>query len=206
MATLDLIITLDDGGGYYSFDSRWTKTTEVGQMHDGCGDDFHAYFSRHGCFLKGFAHESSMSPYRQDPKKVWPGVLDGVPVEFASALREPAFSLEDTTFAIWRLNGDSQWSCGTIEYPKDYPYADGSEEMLSMLDGKPETYAAWAAEYYVEEVEEMEGVEEIPLSAIADIYAHKPLYQELVSAINPEANLKRLKQSVVQIGYPLQTR
>ena len=193
LATLDAIMTLDNGGGYYYFDCRWAKNQQVGQMTDGSGDDFHAYFNRHGCFLKGFAHESTMSPYQHNPKSVWPGVLEDVPPVFDSALNEPAFSMEDTTYAIWRQNADNQWSCGNIEFP-EHPYRDGSEEMLSILDGQPNSYVEWATEYYETEIE---------TQPVEHIYQHLPANNDIVKSLNPDATLGKLNNRFVQIGYPI---
>ena len=192
MATLDAIITLDDGGAYYSYQSRWAKNQQVGQMHNGSGDDFHAYFNRHGCFLKGFAHESVMSPYHFNPRKVWPGILDDVPSTFDSALKEPAFSISETTFAIWRLNEDNEWHCGNIEYPDD-AYGDGSNDILSILDGAPESYLEWATDYY--EID-------ISAEAVQHIYSQLPVNNDIVKSLNPDASLGQLHNCLVQIGYP----
>ena len=52
-------------------------------------------------------------------KRVWRGVLDAVPPEFASCLREPAFSVEDVTFCLWRRYGDPAWRSGPVVFPPD---------------------------------------------------------------------------------------
>ena len=57
-----------------------------------------------------------MSPYRSTPKRPWLGVLESVPKEFATYLREPAFKIEDTTFCIWRRYDDTSWQRGPIEF------------------------------------------------------------------------------------------
>ena len=125
-----------------------------------------------------------MSPYQSKPKSVWPGVLDGVPLEFNLALKEPSFSMDDTTYAIWRLLGDDQWHCGNIEFPV-HPYADGSEEMLSILDGRPDSYWEWATEYYETEINEQ---------AVAHVYQHLPLSDDIVKSLNPDAALTKTTQ------------
>jgi len=191
LATLDAIITLDDGG-YYDFRSRWARNQQIGIMDDGSGDTFFAYFNTHGCFLKGFAHESIMSPYQHDPPKLWPGLLDDVPAVFDSALNEPAFMMSDTTFAIWRLNGDSEWQTGRVDRPAN-KYGDGSEEMLSILDADPTSYIEWAAEYY-----EME----IDPEPVHHIYEQLPLSSHVVSTLNPGATIGNLQNALVRIGYP----
>jgi hypothetical protein len=93
LAMLDAILSPEWESRYYSFNSRWAESEQMGSMRCAEGDDFHALFNASGCFFKGFAHESEMTPYKANPKQVWPGVLDSVPDEFASCLREPAFML-----------------------------------------------------------------------------------------------------------------
>jgi len=99
---LDAILCPEWQFRYYSFNAGWAPGEQMGSMRNGSGDELFAHFGAAGCWLKGFAHENPLSPYRENPKRVWPGVLDNVPGEFAGCLREPAFSVEDVTFCIWR--------------------------------------------------------------------------------------------------------
>ena len=192
LATLDAVISMDDGGNY-DFRSRWGRNQQVAIVDDGCGDHLFAYFNQHGCFIKGFAHESEMSPYQHNPPKTWAGILDQVPSVFDSALNEPAFMIEDTTFAIWQLIGETEWIIGDIQFPQN-PYGDGSEEILSMLDGNPNTYTEWAAENF--EVE-------IDVQCVEEIYKHEPLTSRLLHSLNPNATMGKLKNCLVRIGYPV---
>src|SRR5205823_5683396 len=164
---------------YYSFNSKWSRGEQMGSMRDGSGDDFVALFNEHGCWLKGFAHESPMSPYQDDgSKRLWPGVLDSVPAEFAKCLAEPAFGVEDTTFCIWRRYGDPAWQRGDIVFPTDHLDPDGSADLLSPLDGKPETYHAWATDYFLDGDEKGRS---LTVDHVRHVYAHKPLTAGLVT-------------------------
>jgi hypothetical protein len=165
---------------------------------DGSGDQFFALFNSSGCWMKGFAHEAPMTPYRDDgPKQVWPGVLDEVPPEFTGCLTEPAFVVEDTTFCIWRRYGDGRWHRGRIEFRDGYRDPDGSEELLSPLDGEPETYRAWAEDYYEQDVSAM---------AVAQVFGHRPLTSELPLTLNPEVSIEDLWADILEIGYPADER
>jgi hypothetical protein len=199
MAMLDAILSPEWEFRYYSFNSKWSRGKQMGSMRNGSGDDFFALFNRHGCFLKGFAHEYEMTPYRVTPKRVWPGVLDSVPPEFADGLNEPAFSMGDTTFCIWRRYTDPRWQRGKIKFPTTQPDPDGSEFLLSPLDGKPETYHNWATDYFGEGVH-------LTLDAVRYVYAHKPLTEELVTSINPDLTLSDLAADIDEIGYPRRAR
>lgn len=200
MAMLDAMLSPEWEFRYYSFNSKWSRGKQMGSMRNGSGDDFFALFNRHGCFLKGFAHEHEMSPYREDPKAVWPGVLDTVPDSFADGLNEPAFSIEDTTFCIWRRDRDRKWHRGRITFPKGQPDPDGSEWLLSSLDGNPRTYLKWATDYY--SLDEDDAERSLTLQHVRHVYDHKPLTKELVEEINPDLTLKALAADIAEIGYP----
>ena len=193
MAMLDAILCPDWSGRSYSFNASWSGRNQMGSMRDGCGDEFFALFNPAGCWLKGFAHESPMSPYRGRPPSLWPGIIEAVPPEFAECLREPAFNLPDTTFCTWRCQGDPSWQVGPVAFPTGSADPDGSEGLLSPLDGVPETYHAWAEDYYERGVS---------LAAVRLVYQHRPLTADLIAALNPEIEPDDLRTDLDEIGYP----
>ena len=192
LAMLDSILMHDWEYRYYSFDSHWNKNRKMASMRNGEGDELFAMFMPFGAILKGFAHESAMSPYRVNPPNVWQEVLDNVPSAFAEFLSEPAVSLLDTTFCIWRMHDDSAWQCGNISFP-DKKDPDGSEDLLAIFDSKPETYQSWAEEYYNQAVN---------LAAVKQIYEHQPLTEELITVINSKASIADVLKESMVIGYP----
>ena len=192
LAMLDAIMSPEWESRYYSFDARWAPSKQMGSMRNGSGDDFFAMFNRAGCFLKGFAHEKPMSPYRCVPKAPWPGVLEGVSDEFADALREPAFVIEDTTFCIWRRYEDREWHRGNIDFPHT-PDPDGSETLLAPLDGDPVRYHEFAEYYYDRTVN---------LDLVRHIYRQLPLNGKVIARLNSAADDNAVMHEAVQIGYP----
>jgi hypothetical protein len=74
-----------------------------------------------------------MSPWVSESEQVWPGILDEAPSEFQSFLQEPAFSITEATFCIWRRSGDEAWKIGEIDYPESENDPDGSDQMLSLV-------------------------------------------------------------------------
>jgi hypothetical protein len=196
LALLDAILSPQWDLRYYSFNSRWNEGEEMASMRDGCGDEYYMLFTSAGAILKGFAHESSMTPYRVNPPQIWPGVLDNVPEEFASFLSEPAFALEDTTFCIWRRHTDDQWQHGPITFPEEED-PDGSAGLLALFDGDPRNYMAWAEEYFEDE----NGMREVDLAAIRHIYQHRPITEKIVKTLNPALSLPALQEDLAEIGY-----
>ena len=194
LAMLDAIMSPEWEGRYYSFNNRWDDEAALASMRDGSGDDYFILFVPAGVVIKGFAHESEMSPYQVRPPLVWPGVLDALPQALKVPLSDPAFSLEDVTFCIWNTVQDKQWKIGNISFP-NAEFFDGSEDLLGILDGKPETYQNYAEEYYERDIH---------LEAIKHIYGHQPLTADILAAINPEVLWQDLEEDIAEIGYPSQ--
>lgn len=185
LAILDAVIQRRREGRYYSFDAHWSIDEQMASMRNGEGDEWFCVFSKHGAFLKGLYHESEMA-------RGWPGILDSVPDVFKFALTEPAFSMEYTSFCIWRTYADDRWRTGHISFPPgDDP--DGSAWMLAILDGNPSSYQRWAQDYYKRPVR---------LSAVEHIYAHQELTDEVIRTLNPETSLSDLAGDISKIGYP----
>ena len=107
-------------------------------------------------------------------------------------MTDPAFVAEETSFCIWRKYSDSKWQTGKIDFPEAED-PDGSEDLLFMLDGNPNTYQAWVNEYYEKD---------IPLDAVKAVYEHKPLTQQLVSRLNSERRIEDLESDLNEIRYP----
>jgi len=111
---------------------------------------------------------------------------------FEPCAAEPAFSMGDTTYCIWREKSESQWRIGNISFPGgDDP--DGSGWMLSILDGDPSTYRKWAEEYYDRKLN---------ADAIKRIYEGIPLAPDWVGELNPAIEFESVLADTAEIGYP----
>jgi hypothetical protein len=193
LAMLDAILSPEWEYRYYSFNSKWLSGEMMASMRDGSGDGYFILFDKNGAAIKGFAHEAIMSPWNTESDEIWPGMYDSVPDQFSSFLNEPAFSMADVTFCIWRRYLDAAWQCGVNEFPEgDDP--DGSEEMLKILDGDPATYQEFARDYY--EVE-------IPLAAIEHVYANLPLNERVIRSLNAELSYTDVEPDINEIAYPI---
>ena len=201
-ALLDAILS---PGGYatYAFDSRWGEDEELASMNNGSGDEYSIVFTASGVFIRGFDHESPMSPYGDDDYATWPGLVESVPQEFAAQVAEPAFCDDDgagpflaATVCMWRRHDDTAWRTGDIDFPKtdqtDDP--DGSAWMFRLLaEGTPEAYCAYAADYF-----------EVVLDPadVRQIFEHRPLTADLVRRINSDTDFAALAGTLQAIGYP----
>jgi hypothetical protein len=199
LAMLDAVMSPRWEMRYYSFDSRWAPDQEMASMRNGSGDDCSIVFHAIGAFVRGFDHESPMSPYRVAPMQLWPGMLDGLPRELQQIATETAFSDPEGTLrataCLWRLKSDSQWACGNAVLPPDAgDDPDGSTFLFDLpCDDRPEAYQRFAEEYYEVEVN---------LQAIGHVYALRALTPDLVAALNPNVSVADLEQDRQAIGYP----
>jgi len=191
LAVLDAVLSPEWEHRYYSFDSQWGAGEMMASMRNGSGDEYFILFDRNGAAMKGFDHESQMSPWSSNGGKIWQGIYESLPESFSAFRNEPAFSMTNVTFCIWREPSDLAWQCGTIAFPEG-ENPDGSGWMLEALGGDPEVYQEFARDYY--EIE-------IPLPAIEAIYAHAPLTVDLLRQLNPAASLDAVAHDVSEIGY-----
>ncbi|MGW7366059.1 hypothetical protein ACWGI8_22140 [Streptomyces sp. NPDC054841] len=197
MAMLEAVLSPEWADRCYSFDAHWSETEAMASMRNGSGDEYSIVFSAAGAYVRGFAHESPMSPYAEDGP--WPGVLDEVPEVFRSCVEEPAFSDEEgmpvITACMWRETGDDVWKTGTIDFPEGATGdPDGARHLFQLLaDRSAEAFQEWAEDYY-----------EVPVDveAVRHVFASRPLTDAVVAALNPEVTLAGLAEDIAEIGYP----
>lgn len=193
LAVLDAIMSPDWQYRYYSFNSQWDADEMMASRKNGSGDELYVLFDRVGAILKGFDHESFMSPWAREDQSLWPQIFDEVPAEFQTFLKEPSFDIPNTTFCVWRRNEDSSWHIGKIDYPDGDEKSDGSEEQLSLFAGGPELYVKFANKYFERA---------IPLEVVSLVYRHEVLTETVVKHLNHEADIASLEPELFSIGYP----
>jgi hypothetical protein len=197
-ATLDAILSEEWSSRWYSFDLTWGEREQLGSMRNGSGDEYSIVFAQSGVFVRGFDHESEMSPYKRKPNSLWTGLVEQIPETFLDLVNEPAFSAQSgvplMTICLWRNYSDDAWSCGDVAYPSDNTDVDGSGWLFAqLLDGSPQGYSEFASQYFGLNLE---------LSDIAAVYLGEPLTREQVRRMNPERNWDELVEELEQMGYP----
>ncbi len=191
MSALEAVLAIDYGSSNYEFHPKWNRSEQMGAFKNGSGDELFAHFTPRGCFIKGFAHESVMTPYRTTPPSHWPGLLSSVPAAFASSLKEPAFDIPATTFVVWRLAADPVWHTDEIQFPDHY-YGDGSQDLLPRITMAAPEFAEWLAESYETAIE---------ADIVDHVFENRPLTDAQLRALNPSAATSALRRTVQEIGY-----
>jgi hypothetical protein len=193
VAMLDAILSPLSNDRRFYFDCHWVEKEMMAFMSQEEGDEYCILFNSHGAIIKGWRHSAAMAKPVIERGHIWPGVLSDVPKEFARFLITPAFMMERTTFCLWRLHSDDNWHTGNIEFPEgDDP--DGSESLLFMLDGDPQTFANWSRQY---------NGRDTPVSLIKRIYEFEPLTSELVEVLDSPITFDDLGRDLEDIGYPV---
>ncbi|MFI0967151.1 hypothetical protein ACH4S8_38055 [Streptomyces sp. NPDC021080] len=199
MAMAEAILN-PDGECVYSYSPQWSETEEAALMRNGSGDEYDMVFAPDGAYIRGFDHESPLSPYHhEDVPRPWPGVLDSVPEAFRRHVEEPAFTDEDgcpvVTVCLWRAADTPSWETGRITFPEGHPDPDGSNRLFELLlDPTPEAFQTFAEDYY-----------EVPadIEALRHIYDLRPLGRRDVAALNPSVDAETVIEAAKVIGYPL---
>lgn len=195
------------GGLEYSFYKEWRKGIMLATFDNGSGDRLSVFSSARATLIKGFAHESAMSPY--DPPdfepeirhgiKFFPGMLDGLPDELIEWVSTSDDGIEFPTFAIWRITGWASWCIGNIAWPAGEDDPDGSEYLLGGFDGD--------ASAFVKRARAESRVKPPDVAAVAAIFAGETLTTELLAGLRfrpqPPGAVIDAAQLVCDTGYPI---
>jgi len=174
LALLDAIIEQEWQYRYFSYNSKWTDTEEMGSLRDGCGGEWFLWISGSLAGYKCFSPEDGLMHDLQEAKSKAPGGY----MEFIS---EPAFAMDSAT-CIWYLDG-SDW----VKYGKPINWLIGIEVAANWM---PSDYHAWATEYYEREID---------LPSIERIF-NGEFSEEIAKKLNPEVEFNELLSELPEIG------
>lgn len=135
--------------------------------------------------MKGFDHESELSPYAKPEYGVYPGIYDQTPTLLLALLEDEALEKEDVTFCIWRETTDTKWRMGDVHTSEKI--SDGSEFLLSTFFETPEDYVNWAHSYY-----------DLPISieTVRQIYNGSTITEAENRILNPNQNMEDVLQEL----------
>ncbi|MFC5451572.1 hypothetical protein [Paenibacillus aestuarii] len=184
-ASLNIILCEDEWLRYHRFVQDWDEGVCMAKIDNGAGDHLIILFSTEGSIIKGFDHESELSPYAQDEHKVLEGIYDDVPKELLTLLEDDAIEKDDVTFCIWRENSDTSWRKGKVEIPKGE--SDGSDFLVGCIFHTPEDFVEFAEGYF--EISPS-------LDIVAKIYDEFTITAEMINILNPDCDVKEVLQEL----------
>lgn len=182
MATLDAVLSPEWEYRYYSFDARWSNSAQMGSIRNGHGDDVFVLFNEAGCVLKGHSHEY---PSTFTPEAFY----QNIPQEFSEVVGEPAFSPQQVSYCYWHSINAAEWQSSVPESEIDSQVFF----LLQCLDGDPDSYTRFAAEYFETDVD---------LESVASVLRGRPLSEHLAKTLNPEIDFSSLLEDCAGIGFP----
>ncbi|MCD8042927.1 MAG: hypothetical protein LUH10_07660 [Tannerellaceae bacterium] len=186
ISLLDAIFSPEWEYRYYSYNRKWSDKEEVFEMKNGSGDQMLILFREEGCVINGFTIGGKVQQ-----KEILTHSLPGYFNDFIFG--EPVNTI-GTTFCIWST-GSGEWQTGA-----DSSSDDLSGTLLSIFDGKPETYCQWANDYYFEG-DYPDG--EIDLKTVSQLYEGTTLTKEMVLALNTDfEDWVQLEEDIENMGYP----
>ncbi|MCL6660984.1 hypothetical protein [Paenibacillus amylolyticus] len=203
LAALDIIFSEEEWLRVHHYEDKLQPGVAWGSINNGAGDHLHVLFTDSGTLIKGFDHESPLSPHAREDGEIYPGMYDEVPETLMAVLRdqEETLDMEDVTFCLWQEGNDLPWKVGNwiqlaMTEEDEADARGGAEFLLGYLNKKSEDYADWAKGYY--------DFPDLPLEAVAEVYEGKPVTARLIKQLCPErdvaAALDELQQREYAVG------
>lgn len=198
-AALDIILVEEE--------DSWLRLTNFYRNHftgvdmvkidNGAGDHIYFLFSKDGTIIKGFDHESILSPYANDKEEIAKGIYDLVPRELVNLLDEST-ERDDVTFCVWKSLNDSLWRKGDVVVPEGYKNDDDGESfLLGYIFKNADIWLDWAKSYYEEKVEN------IQVDSVEKIYKHESITSCLIKKINSQRDVESVIKELKEIEYTI---
>lgn len=189
-ATLNTILCETEWLRYHSFIPEWDSGVSMAKINNGAGDHLIILFSAEGSIIKGFDHESLLSPYAQDEHKVWPGIYDNVPNELLPLLEHEGIEKEAVTFCMWRKNSDATWQKGKVKMPMGAD--DGSDFLIGAIYQTPEDFVQFAKDFF-----ELE----LPVDVVDKVYEGVPITVEMIQMLNPDCAAEEVYRELESLRF-----
>lgn len=198
-AILDIILIPEheDWRRVVNYNHDTEKNCDYFKIDNGQGDHLLVLFSRDGALIKGFDHESCLSPYQNEENLPSDGLYNGVPASLLQLLEtddeEDAEWLEkeNVTFCLWRMQDDADWHRTTYNLPDWCWEPDGSQPedggeayLMSYIFAGAEEWYEWASIHY--------ELREEAWDAAALLYEEGEITQGMVDDLNPDRDYENI--------------
>lgn len=185
LAALDIIMLEEEWSfiRHYTYNPTWRKGKEAFFATDGSDQSMIVMFAPEGCVINGVDSEL------YDWEKKLPNIEDlteGIPSSLQKLMNSREVKKMKSTFCVWTEDGTT-WNCNPINGK------DASEDLLSMIDGNPQTYVEYGKWHSAD----------LPLEVVGQLCEGVPLTKEMILALNPKrSEWDEIKAGLDRIGYP----
>lgn len=179
----------DYDGSIYHCNTDWNAGVALFTIDDGGGDHFHILFSDASCVIKGFGHESDLSPYNYEEDADYPKYrfYENIPHALYELLDNEALERDLLTFCAWYTPENGAWQAAHVSVPDDW--RDGSADFLDYFSERDD-YIAWLKDYYEADINS---------APVMDILAGVAVTEEMVAELNPKADTEAAMEAVYAI-------
>lgn len=185
LAALDIIMLEKEWSfiRHYTYNPIWRKGKEAFWATDGSEQSMIIMFTSEGCVINGV--DSELYDWEEKLPRI-EDLTNGMP----SALQKPMNSREvkkmKSTFCVWTEDG-VVWHCNPMAGE------DASKDLLSMIDGNPQTYVEYGKWFYPAD---------LPLEVVRQLADGVPVTKEMIVALNPKrSEWDEIKAELDEIGY-----
>ncbi|WP_321385066.1 hypothetical protein [uncultured Enterococcus sp.] len=193
-AAIDILLEEDYAYRVYDWIPTWTEALSFGKIDNGSGDELIAVFGKEDCIIKGFDHESALSPYAQEEYKIYDGIYDQVPKELLERLYDSAIEHEHVTFCFW-LEAGSQWKKGATIIPEGAD--DGEEFLTGYFHTTVQEHCDWIEGYY--ERANNQQLQEL----VQHIFDKKVIDRIFLANNGFEERTEKIIKDLKSIAYPI---
>jgi hypothetical protein len=194
-AKIDYLMNYDDEWlkTYHYDDKNWIEGGQYFRIEDGCGDHYHVLISPAGSVIKGFGHESDMSPYNwEEDDPAFPASIrnhdfyQGMPKDLFALIDDEALEKNLATFCVWQRPDEAQWTCAPIDIPHNW--SDGSENFLEYVLDLQE-YAKWFSTYYEKPID---------METLDKLYHGMEITKDMIENLSTEHTPEKLLGGLAQ--------
>ncbi len=189
LATLSIVLCEEVWSRYHRFTPNWSEGVDMAEIDNGSGDRVTTFFAEKDCVIKGFDHESPVSPHAQAVYQVWDGMYQGLPLHLEALLDNPSVEKEEVTFCVWQTESDTHWHQGEVVYSNGED--NGLDYLLGMIYSTPEGFKDWADAYFDTD---------LPVAALAQVYRGAPVTRDMIQALNPERDPVSVQEELSTLG------
>lgn len=175
-------------------ENDWARVVN-GDMHgvpgftisDGIGNDAHIFFNDDRAVIRGFYHESDLSPYNlKNPKPFLDTIYRNIPGDLFGYIKDVS---DDVTFCMW-CDRSGTW------YENAHVSEDGGKaNLFDYITDNAEEWISFAQDYYFEEEHTFDA------DAVDEVFKGAEITPELVLRINPYRNAEEAIEEILSYGF-----
>jgi len=197
-AALDVILCDEAWLRVHRFEQAWRPGLDLGEIVNGAGDHLYVLFTEAGVLIKGFDHESPLSPHAREDGEIWPGMYEEVPETLHAQLRDHQDELQysDVTCCLWRRKDASAWHRGEWAgiYTVDEVDRDGGASyLMGYLYDSPQSYKEWAEDYF-------EPSQPLSLDIVSQMFDASQVELPWITELNPDRQVQEAVDDLLKMG------